>query len=143
MEEFYLEQQTYIERFDWDYISHNLEMMINDKSFLVLVDDNFKSFMIGHISHNLLLPIVEACEDYIYITKSHRGGTLFPKILSTFEKWCLDNGANYNDVGTGTGIDSERVRKLYSRYGYKEYRYGFKKEIKQCAVAVVDAGCSK
>ncbi len=129
LEQFYLEQQTYVESFNWDYIKFNLTELINNPRYIILVDEDFTCFFIGHHSFNLLLTIEEAFEDYIYVQPKSRGTAKFLMMMIQFEEWCIDQGIKYINIGVGTGIMNEKVKALYTRFGYTEYYSGFKKEI--------------
>lgn len=139
LESFYLEQNTYLESFDWNYILQNLNIICGSGSYLVLVDDEFTCFFIGHITTNLLLPVREAYEDYIYVHPKSRGTKKFIKMITAFKEWGQLHNCNYINLGVGTGIIDEVVKNMYTRMGFKEYYAGFKKEIKKCAVEDAEA----
>lgn len=142
LEQFYLEQQTYNVSFDWDHIKSQLQKLIINPLYLILVHDDFNCFLIGHISSNILLPIYEAYEDYIYVHPTKRGSSRFIKLLKMFEAWCETHQMQYINIGIGTGITNEKTKELYLRCGYTEYLTGFKKEVQACVVEAVDAAAS-
>ena len=83
----------------------------------------------GHCSINALLPIMEGYEDYVYVHPKKRGSANFLRMMVQFEEWCIDKDIQYINVGVGTGIMNDKVKELYTRFGYQEYYSGFKKEI--------------
>jgi hypothetical protein len=133
LEEFYLEQKAYKEVFDWNYIYNNLYTIISssiyNNSYLILTDDIYSCIFIAHISTNLLLPIREAYEDYIFITTKARGSATFLRLMLKYEAWCIENDIKYINAGEGTRIMTDKVKDLYTRFGYSQYYSGFKKEL--------------
>ena len=129
MEQFYLEQKTYIEPFDWEYIEANIKLMINHPNYLILIDEEYTCFLIAHVTSNALLPIYEGFEDYIYVSPDHRGTSRFIRLLTDYEEWLIEKNIKYSNIGVGTGIMNDKVKELYIRCGYSEYYSGFKKEL--------------
>ncbi len=138
LELFYIEQQTYIEPFNWEYIKANLLAAVQSPLYLVLTNDRYNCFLLGHISTNLLLPSIEGYEDYIYIAPNARGSSLFLRLLTLWELFCIKNNCKYINIGIGTGINTSRVENLYTKFDYIKYYSGFKKELKACAVEAGD-----
>ncbi len=130
MEAFHKEQCTYDAPFNWNYIKLNLIDKINDPLYIILVDDQYRCFLIAHVISNLLLPIIETTDDYIYIDPKYRGSLLFIKLIKAYEEWSTSiTITNYINLGIGSGINMNKVKELYKRLDYTEFCTIFKKRI--------------
>ena len=69
--------------------------------------------------------------DYVlYVKPEHRRGTAAVRLIRTFEKWAVEQGAAAIHPGVTTGVANERVRDLYARLGYEPNGYTLVKRIK-------------
>lgn len=63
----------------------------------------------------------------VFVDKAHRGyGNL---LISDWLSWAKLMGAKEAALSTASGIDTEKVCKLYERYGFRKVGYSFMKEV--------------
>lgn len=62
-------------------------------------------------------------EQMLYVRKDHRGGLKGPRLMSALAKWADFKGAREVLAGTSTGIDPDRVQRLWLKLGYKTLGY--------------------
>lgn len=53
----------------------------------------------------------------LYVTPERRGGMASARLLDAFVGWARSKGAKMIDVGTGTGIQTERTGRFFERMG--------------------------
>lgn len=67
-------------------------------------------------------PIAE--EEMIYIRQEHRGGFAIARLIAAMNVWAEINGAKYLFSGCITGIEPEKVGRLYERMGFTPFAVG-------------------
>lgn len=70
-----------------------------------------------------------AADIMLYVIPEKRNGTLALKLIRTFEKWARYHKLSGIQLGTTTGINSERTSKFYNRLGYNYSNYILTKDL--------------
>ncbi|MCY1708365.1 GNAT family N-acetyltransferase [Pannonibacter sp. SL95] len=100
------------------YVEANLLQMLESEGAVVLIDDEYRGFMIGAFAPNWFSRTVQAYEVILCIAPEHRGGILAARLIKEFERYAKSKGAVTVSAGASTGMSDERTINLYIRLGY-------------------------
>ncbi len=61
-----------------------------------------------------------AMDKLVYVKPEHRGSTVFSRLIKEYLNWAIEKEAKLVFLATSTGVDSEKVERLYNRLGLKK-----------------------
>lgn len=112
----------------------NLARWINDEDSLVEVAED-KGRLIGVMVSELVNPAFSfdkvAENSILYVEKEYRGSLTGKKFISSYKKWAEEQGVKAAYIGTSSGINTERVKKFYSKLGFQEVGSDFQLRLEQ------------
>ncbi|QXP44069.1 acyl-CoA N-acyltransferase [Stappia phage SI01] len=114
---------------DWDYVSGNLQNMLQDPNTIALIDDGYRGFMLGGCHQQWYSAAREAYEYTLYVSIPWRGSTLAPRLIKAFEDRARSLGARRVFAGTTTGNNEDRTIALYERMGYMRLSPPLRKDL--------------
>ncbi|QOE32152.1 acyltransferase [Rhizobium phage Paso] len=114
---------------DWDHVPKYLKELICHPSFVGVMDDDYRGFMMGYVQEHWYSRRLDAQEQLLYVCPQHRGTLLAPRLIKSFEKEAKAKGALNVYAGATTGMAEERTIQLYERLGYRRTLPGVRKEL--------------
>jgi len=90
-------------------------------------DDGIYGLMVAFISEHWCSTDRIAYDFGLYIKSEKRGGMAAIRMIRYYKKWAEERGAKMISLGTSTGVNTERVSRLYERLGFKKVGYLFRK----------------
>lgn len=110
------------------------EMAVNEPQrccFLYSKDEEGKmtGFFSGFMQKQFFNGRMIAQDMGIYILPELRGTRLFLKLLKEFETWAKDSKADAINLSHNTGIESDTMKDVFPRLGYKHFGYSFEKGV--------------
>ena len=103
---------------DEQYVRNNLSVMIEQPSFIGIMDADLRGFMFGAAARQWYDIELNAHELLLYILPEHRGGLLAARLIKEFEQRARALACVHVRAGTSTRINTEDVLRLYERLGY-------------------------
>ena len=85
--------------------------------------------IVGYVAPHYFGKCRVASDLALFVTKEERRGRLALRLINKFIERATELGADQISLGTTTGVESERVKQLYERMGFKHVGYVFHKEI--------------
>lgn len=120
-------QQPFNERTTTAFIQHQ----INKDAVLVALDEyqNIVGAAICAVYVDWRTGQRIAIEQGIYVLPEYRNTKAGILLVKGFKEWALHNDAERIQIGTMSGIEAERVVKLYERLGFTQCGYVLEQEI--------------
>lgn len=59
----------------------------------------------------------------VYVAPAERGSSVAVRLITAYEAWALERGAEEIGLGVSTGVEQERTVNMYERLGYKVASY--------------------
>jgi len=94
-------------------------------------NDQIVGMLGGILSPDILDGSLTATETFWYVHPEHRTGRGGLELLLTFEKWAVEIGANRIMMAHLVEHNSETLKKLYERRGFKPIEIFYSKELWQ------------
>ena len=91
-------------------------------------DEGIYGLMLAAVSEHWCSTDRVAYDLALYVKPERRGGMAAIRMIRYYVRWAQERGAKMISLGTSTGINSERVSKLYERLGFKKVGYAFQME---------------
>jgi GNAT superfamily N-acetyltransferase len=60
-----------------------------------------------------------ACDLVLFIERPHRGGTAAARLIRAFRQWATERGARELCLAISTGVEADRIGRLYERMGLR------------------------
>jgi len=95
--------------------------------FVLEEDDEIVGAIIGLLNEMYMSQTLVATELAWFVTKAYRGKKGSLMLMTTFENWAKENGANYTCMGDIHGITT--LEKLYTKKGYSKCETTYMKEV--------------
>jgi hypothetical protein len=108
----------------------NLEGAItsdNTEIFVLEKDGEIVGMLAGLITAHLFSDVTMATELAMFITKEHRGGMAFARLIKAYEAWAIENQTDIICMSDITEIQD--LEKAYNRLGYYKVESSYCKEI--------------
>jgi len=108
----------------------NLEGAIssdNTEIFVLEKDGEIVGMLAGLITAHLFSDVTMATELAMFITKEHRGGMAFARLIKAYEQWAKDMGVNLAYLCDMEGV--QNLEKAYNRFGFYKLETAYCKEI--------------
>lgn len=86
---------------------------------LYVNSDKVQGMIAGYVNAPYFSNDLAAYDLGWYVSKGARGGTAAIRLLREFESWAASKGAAMIVLSQTTGIDSEKVERIYNGCGYK------------------------
>jgi GNAT superfamily N-acetyltransferase len=103
---------------DEQYVRNNLSVMIEQPSFIGIIDADIRGFMFGAAARQWYDTELNAHELLLYILPEYRGGLLAARLIKAFEQRARALACVHVRAGVSTRINTEDVLRLYERLGY-------------------------
>lgn len=97
-------------------------MLFNTKSIVIVAEhpeDGLVAMFGGFVAEHYFSTAKYASDAAMFVHPKHRGGSVFPRVLKTFEEWAISQGAIEISPGISTEVDADRTLRLYERFGYR------------------------
>lgn len=95
-------------------------MILSPKSIVILADcHGIVGIFGGFIAEHFFSTAKYASDAVMFVHPDYRGGATFPRMLKTFEKWAITQGAIEIAPGISTEVHADRTLALYERLGYR------------------------
>lgn len=88
-----------------------------------------KGFLLYTMQPTWFCADVYANEQLMYVHPDYRGGSTAFKLILSFVNAAEDAKCKYCAAGASSGINDERVLKLYQRIGFKPWKHGVRLQI--------------
>ncbi len=91
---------------------------ITDKDCLALISDN--GLVLAQMQKQWFCKGLMTEDRLIYVSKNHRKGLEGVRLIKAYMKWAKSLGVHEIFIGNATGINFERVGKLYEKLGFEQ-----------------------
>lgn len=102
-----------------DYVTHNLQTMIQSPDFFGIVCGERDGFILGSVSRLWYCPKLRAFEMSFYIRPDKRGGGNALRMVRRFVQIATDKGACEIHAGSSTDLKADKLIRLYERLGFE------------------------
>ena len=106
-----------------------IESSIIDKEsfFIVLIEDNrIIGFFMAKLLEYFFSHERQAVDYLFFIKEEHRKKSGAYKLVSTYIKWAKKNNVREIILSSTTGVELEKIEKLYSKFNFKKVGVMFK-----------------
>lgn len=103
-----------------------------DKFFIAYTknaNEEITGLLMGQLSVEYFSGRTIANDLGMFVHPIHRGGTIFYRMLKSFEQWAKEHGASKMILYHSTGIEPEKTKKLFTKLEYEEFGSIFDKEL--------------
>ena len=90
---------------------------------VAIVDGELVGVLLGDYNGMIFGDGRQAREKLIYVDNRFRGGMIGPRLMKRFVSWAHTVSADEIVGGANTGINSERVMRLWGKFGLKPFGY--------------------
>lgn len=126
--EMHLESEYVRYSFDPIKVAKTLTGVIEDKNGIAIVaerDGSILGGMIGYVTSHYFGNDLVASDLAVFVTSEERKGRLALKLIYSFIEQAKSLGANHISLANSTGVESDRIKALYERIGFKHVGYVF------------------
>ena len=95
--------------------------------FVAEKDNKIIGIFVGAINEHWFGHDKVSCDLALYVTPEERGGSAAMRLVKAYERWAKEQGAREIHIGTATNVNPDRIRKLFSRLGYGDEAFFFRK----------------
>ena len=101
----------------------------NTNTIIFVLEENNEivGAIVGLLNEMYMSQILVATEMAWFVSKDYRGKKGSLMLMTTFEKWAKENGADYTCMGDIHGITT--LEKLYTKKGYSKCETTYMKEV--------------
>lgn len=99
----------------------------NTTIFVLEEDNEIVGAIVGLLNEMYMSQTLVATEMAWFVSKEYRGKKGSLMLMTTFENWAKENGANYTCMGDIHGITT--LEKLYIKKGYSKCETTYMKEV--------------
>ncbi len=98
------------------------EWAVDSPSYMFVVfedDGDIIGGFVAYLDHFYFSDAILANDLALFVIPEKRGKVPIRKVLSMYRLWALDHGAMRINIGSTTGINTERVEKLFALLGFE------------------------
>ena len=125
-------QDTDYKFLGWDEQSSSafISDLLTKDFTVIFVDDAVSGCIGGYITPFWINMNKKAAQEiFWYVDKSKRGSKVAIGLLNTFEKWAVEQKADFIAMSSTTNLDPSGVGALYKRKGYQPADISYIKEV--------------
>jgi GNAT superfamily N-acetyltransferase len=125
-------QDTDYKFLGWDEqsLATLIDNLISNEAAVLFVDDTVSGCIGGYVTPFWINLHKKAAQElFWYVDKSRRGSKVAIGLLNAFEKWAVEQQADFIAMSSTTNLDPSGVGSLYKRKGYQPADISYIKEV--------------
>lgn len=92
-------------------------------------DDEVIGMFVGYVSQFPFSYDLVASDFVLYVLPEYRGSTAALRLLGAYEAWAKSKEAKIINIGTTTGVNTDKVGEFYERLGFNRVGAVYRKEV--------------